>query len=80
MFLFVLHPGNLLVGQADGGDLIGECDWPSHAQQSDVTVQIFPPVVLGMDNDFFNRHNLLDATLKSGKLCKYSGESTALLI
>lgn len=70
--MVVLRLGNLLGGQADGGDLIGKCDGPSQVQQSDVTVQIFLPVVFGMDDDFINCYNLLNATFKPGKLRKYS--------
>lgn len=62
----VLHLGDLLVGQADGVDLIGECDWPSHVQQGDVTVQIFLPVVLRVDDDFIDGHDPLCAALKPG--------------
>lgn len=69
--MFDLRPGDLLAWQADGEDLIGERDWPSHMQQGDVTVQIFLPVVLWMNNDFIDRHDLLEAALKPGKLSKY---------
>lgn len=66
--MFVLRLGNLLAGQADGVDLIGERDRPSHVQQSDVSVQIFPPVVLRVDDDFIDRHDLLSGALKPGEL------------
>lgn len=56
--------GHLPVGQADGEDLIGERDRPSHVQQSDVTVQVFLPVVPGMDDDLIDRHDPLGAALK----------------
>ncbi len=75
MCVGVLHLGDLLAGQADGVDLIGECDWPSHVQQSDVTVQIFLPVVLWVDDDFVDGHNQLSAALKPGKFCKYLCQS-----
>lgn len=65
--MFVLQLGDGLAGQADRMDLISERDRPSHVQQSDVTVQVFLPVVLGVDNDFINYHNLLNATLKPRK-------------
>lgn len=65
--VFALRLGDLLGGQADGGDLIGKGDGPSQVQQSNVTVQIFLPVVFGMDDDFINGHNLLSATLKPGE-------------
>lgn len=64
--VFVLRLGDLLGGQADGVDLFGECDWPFHVQQRNVAVQIFPPVVLGVDDDFVDAHDLLNATLKPG--------------
>lgn len=49
-------------------DLIGEDDWLSQVQQSDVTVQVFPPVVLGVDDDLVDRHDLLNAALKPAKM------------
>lgn len=64
---FVLQLGDRLAGQADRMDPISEYDRPSHVQQSDVTVQVFLPVVLGVDNDFINCHNLLNVTLKPRK-------------
>lgn len=36
--VFVLRSGDLLAGQADGMDLIGESDGPPEVQQSDVPV------------------------------------------
>lgn len=64
----VLHHGDLLVGQADGVDLIAECDWPSQFQQGDVTVQVFLPVVLWVDDNFTDGHDPLSAALKPGEL------------
>lgn len=62
----VLHPGDLPGGQADGVDLIAEGDRPPHVQQSDVPVQIHPPVVLWVHDDFIDGHDLLDTLLKPG--------------
>lgn len=62
-----LQLSHVPAGQTDGVDLVGKHDGPSHVQQSDVPVQILPPVVLGVDDDIINRHDLLDATLKPGK-------------
>lgn len=45
-------------------DLIAQRDRPSHMQQSDVTVQIILPVVLWMDDDLIDRHNLLGFRFK----------------
>lgn len=42
----------------------------SQVQQGDVAVQIFLPVVLGVDNDFINGHDLLCVALKSGNFFK----------
>lgn len=70
MVVCVLQLGDLLAGQADRVDLIAERDWPSHVQQSDVTVQVFLPVVLGVDDDFINRHDLLNTALEPGEECK----------
>lgn len=44
-------------------DLIGEADRFLQVQQSDVSVQILFPVILRMDDDFINSHNLLCASL-----------------
>ena len=66
LFVFVLRPGNLLAWQADGVDLIGEHNRPPQVQQSNVPVQIFLPVVFGVDNDLINSHDLLSVTLKPG--------------
>lgn len=68
----VLRLCNLLAGQTDGVDLIGEGDWPSHVQESDVTVQIDLPVILWVDDDFIDRHNPLSSTLKPGQFHKHS--------
>lgn len=59
----VLHVYDVLGGQADGVDLIGELDRFLHVQQSDVSVQILFPVILRMDDDFINSHNLLYTSL-----------------
>lgn len=58
---------DLPVGKADGEDLIGERDRSSQVQQGDVSVQVFFPVVLRMDDDIINRHDLLNALLKPGE-------------
>lgn len=41
-------------------DLVSECDWPSQMQQRDITVEIFLPVVLWVNDDLVNRHDLLN--------------------
>lgn len=71
----VLLPGDLLVGQADGVDLIGEHDWFSQFQQGDVTVQVFLPVVLRVDDDFTDGHDPLSVALKPGELLEISHRS-----
>lgn len=73
--MLVLRPGDLLAGQADGIDLICECDRPSHVQQSDVPVQIFLPVVLWVDDDFINCDDLLCSGLIPGQCRQYSHQS-----
>ncbi len=71
----VLHPGDRLVGQTDGVDLIGESDWFSQFQQGDVMVQVFLPVILWMDDDFTDGHDHLSAALKPGGLLEISQRS-----
>lgn len=44
-------------------DLIGEDDRFLQVQKSNVSVQILFPVILRMDDDFVNSHNLLCASL-----------------
>lgn len=68
----LLHPGHLLVGQADGVDHVGEGNLSSQVQQSDVTVQVLLPVVLWVDDYSVDHHDLLDAIFKPGHMRKDS--------
>lgn len=66
----LLHPGDLLVGQADGVDHVGEWSWSSQVQQSDVPVQVLLPVVLWVDDYLVDHHDLLDALFEPGHMRK----------
>lgn len=63
-------------------DPVAQYDWPSQVQQSNVTVQVFLPVVLGVHNDFIDGHDLLNTTFKPEKFksknhwCKKMMESS----
>lgn len=70
LYRLLLHPGDLLVGQADGVDHVVEWNLPSQVQQSDVTVQVFLPVVLWVDDYLVDHHDLLDAMFKPGHMRK----------
>jgi len=52
-----------LGGQTDRMDLIRKDYRLLHVQKSNVSVQVFLPVVFRVDNDFINGHNLLSAPL-----------------
>lgn len=66
----VLHPGDLLVGQTDRVDHITELNLSSKVQQSDIPVQVLPPVVLWVDDYSVHHHNLLDTLFKPGYIYK----------
>ena len=70
MFPCFLRLGDLLARQADGMDLIREGDRPAEVKQSDVSVQIHPPVVLRVNDDLIDGHDLLNAALKPGEIIK----------
>lgn len=72
MYKLLLHPGDLLVGQADGVDHVGERNLSSQVQQGDVTVQVLLPVVLWVDDYAVDHHDLLGAIFKPGHVCKDS--------
>lgn len=65
-----LHPGDLLVGQTDRVDHITELNLSSKVQQSDIPVQVLPPVVLWVDDYSVHHHNLLDALFEPGYIYK----------
>ena len=71
----VLRSGDLPAGQTDRVDRVGERDRPPQVQQGDVTVQIFPPVVLRMDDDLVDGHDLLGAALEPGERSLMSSRS-----
>lgn len=63
-------------------DPVAQYDRPSQVQQSNVTVQVFLPVVLGVHNDSIDGHDLLKTAFKPGKFksktrwCKKTMESS----
>lgn len=54
---------NVLGGQTDRVDLIRKNDRLLHVEKSNVSVQVFLPVIFRVDNDFINGYNLLNASL-----------------
>ena len=61
-----LRIGYLLARHADRMNLISEINWLFHVQQSNVSVQVDPPVIFGVDDNLINGHNLLGASFKPG--------------
>lgn len=63
-------------------DPVTQYDRPSQVQQSNVTVQVFLPVVLWVHDDFIDGHDLLNTPFKPGKFksktcwCKKTMESS----